>query len=103
MLTARDSRPKFLDTLGRLCIQGREVSTYLFQVPSDEEQAREIRTILRGIIAECERTPHKELPRIAEHLLVVSNELPSIASADELVSGFDRMVKLWEASRSGLF
>lgn len=103
MLTARDSRPQYLDTLGRLCVQGREVSSYLFQVPSDEEQAHEIRVILRGVIAECERTSHNELPRIAAQMLDVSNELPSIAAADGLMSGFDRMVRLWEASRSGLF
>lgn len=99
MLKARDSRPQYLDTLGRLCVQGREVSSYLFQVPSDEEQAHEIRAILRGIIAMCERSSHDELPRIAAHLLDVSNELPSIAAADGLVAGFDRMVRLWEASR----
>lgn len=103
MLAARDSRPQYLDTLGRLCVQGQEVSSYLFQVPSDEEQAHEIRAILRGVIAECERTSHDELPRIATQMLDVSNELPSIAAADGLVSGFDRMVRLWEASRSGLF
>ena len=71
MLAARDSRPQHLDTLGRLCIQGREVSSYLFQVPSDEEQTHEIRAILRGVIAECERTSHSELPRIA---VVVGND-----------------------------
>lgn len=103
MLTARDSRPQYLDTLGRLCIQGQEVSSYLFQVPSDEEQTHEIRAILRGVIAECEHTSHSELPRIAAYLLDVSSELPSIAAADGLVAGFDRILKLWEASRSGLF
>ena len=103
MLIARDSRPQHLDALGRLCIRGGEVSSYLFQVPSDDEQAQEIRRILRDIIGECEPTSHAELPRIAESMLDVSDQLPSIAAADDLVSGFDRMLKLWEASRSGLF
>ncbi len=103
MLITRGSRPHHLDTLGRLCIRGGEAATYLFQVPSDEEQAVEIRRILRDIIDQCKKTSHNELPRVAESSLDAVDRLPSIAAADELVSAFDRMVKLWEATRSGLF
>jgi hypothetical protein len=103
MLMARDSRPQHVDTLGRLCIEGSEVSSFLFQLPSDDEQAVRIREILTEVIVESRKTSHNELPKIATQLLEAATGTMSIAVADELVSGFDRMLRLWELSRSGLF
>jgi len=46
---------------------------------------------------------HRELPRIAQELKAALDQPPSPAQAELLQDGFDRMVKLWQAARSGLF
>jgi hypothetical protein len=46
---------------------------------------------------------HRELPRIAGELLDKLAEPPSIPAAEMVQAGFDRMWRLWQAARSGLF
>lgn len=97
-------RPKVLDEIGKLCQAGKDVATYLHQQPADEAQRVRMREILDGIIEEAPTTQHRELKRIAEELKQQALEgPPSIAQAELLQDGFDRMVKLWQAARSGLF
>ncbi len=103
MLLKRESRPRHLDALGQLCIEGSEAANYLFQVPSDEEQAEQLRGVLQKIVHASEQSGRTEMPKVAAQLMELSEQLPSIAAADGLVSGFDRLLRLWEASRSGLF
>ena len=97
-----NTRPPHLDKLGKLCVEGQEVATYLFQVPDDESQWQRIRQIVDGILQETSRSPRKELPRIAEELREALDGPPSMMVAEQLQSGFDRLVKLWKAARSGL-
>lgn len=93
-----------MDEIGKLCHAGKDVAAYLYQQPTDDGQYRRMQEILDAIIQEAPKTPHRELKRIAEELKAQALQgPPSIAQAELLQDGFDRMVKLWQAARSGLF
>ena len=47
-----NTKPHHLDKLGKLCVEGQEVATYLFQVPDDQSQWQRIREIVDGILKE---------------------------------------------------
>ena len=81
----KNTRPLHLDKLGILCLQGQDVATYLFQVPDDETQWTKMRVIVDEILKEALDGSH------------------DMTAADQLQSGFDRLVKLWKSARSGIF
>lgn len=98
----KNSAPRVMDPLGRLLFQGQEVASYLFQVPDDTSEWQRLSAIVEQIIRELQSSPRVELPQIANEMQLLLTEQPSIAVADQLVAGFDRMVKLWKSARSGL-
>ncbi len=98
-----DKRPPVLDKVGKLCLEGKDVAAYLYQVPDDEGQRARLRAILDGILNESAVKKRKQLPSIAQGLKEVLSEPPTPVGAAKLQDGFDRMVKLWQAARSGLF
>ena len=100
---SKPKRPSFVDKVGKLCYEGKDVAAYLYQVPADEDQRQRMRTILDAILGHLEKTKRRELPGIARDLKEVLAGPPTIMAAEQLQDGFDRMVKLWEAARSGLF
>jgi len=97
------SRPVHLDRLGRLCFEGQEIATYLFQVPDDEAQWERARGVVEAILQETRGSQRRELPRLAAQLREALDGSHDMAAADQLQSGFDRIVKLWKAARSGIF
>ncbi len=99
----KNSRPVHLDKLGMLCHQGQDVATYLFQVPDDESQWQKMQTIVEGILYETRGSQRRELPRLAGELQEAMAGSHDMMAADQLQSGFDRLVKLWKAARSGIF
>jgi len=99
----KDRGPLHLDKLGKLCYEGQEVATYLFQVPDDESQWQRLRGIVEAILKETERSQRRELPRIAQEMREALDGPHSVMAADQLQSGFDRLVKLWKSARSGIF
>ncbi len=92
-----------VDALGKLLFEGKDVTDYLFQVPDDESQRERLRGILTEVIAEARAGGHHELPRIAAEVKAVLDEAPSAPGAGMLQAGFDRLLRLWQAARSGLF
>ena len=42
------------------------------------------------------------MPRICEELKTAAKATPSPQQVDVLVTGFDRLVNLWQAAKSGL-
>ena len=96
-------RPSFVDRIGKLCFAGKDVATYLHQVPDDEGQRQKLREILDTILKESVQSKRRELPRIAQEMREALNQPPSLAAAELLMDGFDRLVKLWQSARSGLF
>jgi len=91
-----------MDPLGRLLFDGQELSSYLFQVPDDHAQWARLSEIVDQVISEVVGSGRRELPAIAVELKGLLALPPSVAVADQLVAGFDRMVKLWKSARSGL-
>ena len=92
-----------MDEVGKLLTAGKDIATYLFQVPDDESQRERLRAILASIETETKGGNHRELPRIASEVAATLSEPPSIPAAEMVQAGFDRMWRLWESARSGLF
>jgi hypothetical protein len=97
-------RPSFplVDRLGELCISGRDSAAYLWQVPMDENVRGEIGRKLVEIRRECEGQGRREMTRIVDDLETAMAATPSPQQVEILQDGFDRLVKLWQAAKSGL-
>lgn len=91
-----------MDPLGELCIQGVELAGYLHQVPDDREQWARLRAIVDAVVKEAAATKHQELPKVAEELRQTLAQPPSRAAVELLQAGFDRLLKLWKAAKSGI-
>lgn len=91
-----------LDTLGKLCNDGKQLADYLWQVPKDEAARERLVAILDQIAAEGSKQGRKEMPRICAELKTAAKASPSPQQVDLLVNGFDRLVNLWQAAKSGL-
>jgi hypothetical protein len=100
--TSRRPQPPLMDTLGQLCTEGKELADYLWQVPKDEAARQKILGLLDQIAAESTRQGRREMPRICEELKTAAKASPSPQQVDALVTGFDRLVGLWQAAKSGL-
>src|SRR2546427_12047453 len=96
----RRSQPPLLDGLGKLCTEGKQLADYLWQVPKDEAARQKIVAILDQIAAEGTKQGRKEMPRICDELKTAAKASPSPQQVDVLVSGFDRLVSLWQAAKS---
>ncbi len=89
--------------LGTLCLEGRDVASYLFQVPTDQKQWARLRQIVDRIIEAASKLGMRELPAIGKEMQQVLTGPPSIMAADQLTAGFDRIIKLLGSAQSGLF
>src|SRR5213593_2451940 len=98
----RRSQPPLPVGLGKLCTDGKQLADYLWQVPTDEAPAHESAVILDQIAAEATKQGRKEMPRICDELRTAAKASPRPQQVDVLVSGFDRLVSLWQAAKSGL-
>jgi hypothetical protein len=97
----RRSTP-ILDGLGTLCNEGKQLADYLWQVPKDVAARDRIVTILDQIAAAAAKQGRQEMPRICADLKTAAKASPSPQQVDALVSGFDRLMSLWQAAKSGL-
>ena len=98
----RRPQPRVLDALGKLCTEGKQLADYLWQVPKDEPARQQILALLEQIAAEGAKQGRHEMPKICEELKTAARASPSPQQVDVLVSGFDRLVNLWQAAKSGL-
>ena len=98
----RRSHPPLMDALGKLCTEGKQLADYLWQVPKDEPARLKIVDILEQIAAESTKQGRREMPKICEELKTAAKASPSPQQVDLLVNGFDRLVSLWQAAKSGL-
>jgi len=98
----RRPQPPLMDALGKLCVEGKQLADYLWQVPKDEAARQKIIAILDQIAAEGAKQGRKEMPRICEELKTAAKASASPQQVDLLVSGFDRLMNLWQAAKSGL-
>ncbi len=91
-----------MDALGKLCADGKASAEYLWQVPDDSQVRLKIVGILEQIGVEAQKQNRKEMGRIVEELGTAAKASPSPQQVDRLVDGFDRLMKLWQAAKSGL-
>jgi hypothetical protein len=92
-----------MDRLGELCTAGRDSATYLWQVPDDESVRRKIAQILAEIKMEAAKGGRREMGRVVEELETAVAASPSPQQVEILQDGFDRLIRLWAAAKSGLF
>lgn len=95
-------QPPVMDALGKLCTEGKELADFLWQVPDDTAARQKILGIIEQIAAESAKQGRREMPRICEELKTAAKASPSPQQVDLLVNGFDRLVGLWQAAKSGL-
>ena len=95
--------PPLMDRLGELCKAGRDSATYLWQVPDDEAVRRKIADILAEIKVEAAKSGRQEMGRLVVELETALGVSPSPQQVELLQDGFDRMIRLWAAAKSGLF
>lgn len=98
----RPSRQPLLDSLGKLCADGKQAAEYLWQVPKDAAVRQQILDILNQIGTESTKQGRKEMPKLVEELKIAAQATPSPQQVELLVDGFDRLFKLWQAAKSGL-
>ena len=98
----RRSQPPLMDALGKLCTEGKELAGYLWQVPNDAGARQTILGIIDQIAAESTKQGRREMPKICDELRTAAKATPSPQQVDMLVSGFDRLVNLWQAAKSGM-
>lgn len=91
-----------LDHLGQLIQRGREAAEYLWQVPDDTAARAKVAALLLEIRAEGEAQGKREMPAICDTLGPAVNAAPTPQSVEILQDGFERLHKLWLATRSGL-
>lgn len=101
--STNEQRPQFLDSLGKLCKQGKDISNYLFQVPDDEGEREKLGRILDEILADDTVASRNEFPKLCNDLKEVLEQEASPKNAEMLQAGFDRMTRLWQAARSGMY
>jgi hypothetical protein len=99
---ARRSHPPLQDALGKMCTEGKQLAEYLWQVPDDATVREQLLALLAGIAAESAKQGRREMPRICEELVIAAKATPSPQQVDLLVNGFDRLIQLWQAAKSGL-
>jgi hypothetical protein len=92
-----------MDRLGELCRDGKETAEYLWQVPHDDEARRRIAGMLAEIKAEAAKQNRREMGRIVAELETAAQASSSPQQVEILQDGFERLVRLWAAAKSGLF
>ncbi|HEX6434454.1 MAG TPA: hypothetical protein VFZ87_09425 [Gemmatimonadales bacterium] len=95
--------PPLMDRLGELCTAGRDSATYLWQVPDDESVRQKIAGIVVEIKKEAAKANRREMGRVAADLESALAVSPSPQQVEVLQDGFDRLLRLWAAAKSGLF
>jgi hypothetical protein len=95
--------PPLMDRLGELCRAGSDSATYLWQVPDDESVRRKIAVILAEIKVEAAKGGRQEMGRLVGELETAAAASPSPQQVEILQDGFDRLIRLWAAAKSGLF
>jgi uncharacterized protein (DUF2236 family) len=85
-----------------LCSDGLDIARYLFQVPDDEGERQRARDILKSILDEPSVKARHEFPKVAEEMQQALKGGATPMAAELLQEGFERMMRLSQAAKSGL-
>jgi hypothetical protein len=92
-----------MDRLGELCVSGRDSAAYLWQVPDDEAVRQKLVQTLAEIKIEAVKSGRREMLRLVEEMDTAAKASPSPQQVEILQDGFDRMMRLWQSAKSGIF
>ena len=92
-----------MDRLGELCISGRDSAAYLWQVPNDEPMRQKVVAVLAEIKVEALKSGRREMNRLVEEMQTAAAASPSPQQVEILQDGFDRLMRLWQSAKSGIF
>ena len=92
-----------MDRLGELCTAGRDAAAYLWQVPDDEAMRARIVTLLAEIQVEGLKSGRREMTRLVDEMQTAAAASPSPQQVEILQDGFERLTRLWQAAKSGIF
>jgi hypothetical protein len=101
-LPRRRSTQPLLDDMGRLIVEGKDATAFLWQVPTDEGTRTRLREVLEQVRDRSTKQGRREMPQLCDELLVALRAQPTPQQVDILQDGFDRLFKLWWAAKSGL-
>lgn len=99
----KDNDREVIDAIGKLCYEGRDIAAYLYQVPDDAAQQDRAKQILDTLLTDKTIAKRTEFPQVVSDMREALEEQPSAMAAEVLQAGFDRLIKLWQAARSGIF
>jgi hypothetical protein len=91
-----------LDDMGRLIVEGKDATAFLWQVPDDQTTRVRLREVLEQVRERSAKQGRREMPKLCDELLVALRAQPTPQQVDILQDGFDRLYKLWAAAKSGL-
>ncbi|MEE8192839.1 MAG: hypothetical protein V3T74_08850 [Gemmatimonadales bacterium] len=97
----RKSEP-LLDATGQAVLEGKDATSFLWQVPEDEGTRLRIIELLEQIKRDSAAKGRREMPKICQEMLTAARAEPSPQSVDILQNGFERLYRLWSAAKSGL-
>jgi hypothetical protein len=92
-----------MDRLGELCIAGQDATAYLWQVPGDEAMRARIVEVLTEIRAEGLKSGRREMTRLVDEMQAAAAASPSPQQVEILQDGFERLTRLWQSAKSGIF
>jgi hypothetical protein len=92
-----------MDRLGEMCTAGRDATAYLWQVPADEAMRARVVALLAEIRTEALKSGRREMTRLVEEMQTAAAASPSPQQVEILQDGFDRLMRLWQAAKSGIF
>jgi len=95
--------PPLMDRLGELCQAGRDGAAYLWQVPGDAAALARIAEILTEIRGEGVKSGRREMTRLVDEMQAAAGASPSPQHVEILQDGFERLTRLWQSAKSGIF
>jgi hypothetical protein len=98
----RQTRQPLLDDMGRLIVEGKDATAFLWQVPDDQATRTRLHELLELVRERSAQQGRREMPKLCEELLAALGAQPTPQQVDILQDGFDRLYKLWAAAKSGL-
>ncbi|HSC58766.1 MAG TPA: hypothetical protein VLC11_04335 [Gemmatimonadales bacterium] len=91
-----------LDTLGQSIQNGKELASYLWQVPGDADAHRRIEALVATIRKESAAQGRREMGRVCDEIERAAGASPTPQQVELLQDGFERLYKLWLAAKSGI-
>lgn len=95
-------RAPLLDALGKAIQDGKELTSYLWQVPDDQSARQQVTALAGTIRKEAAAQGRREMGRVCDEIERAAAATPGPQQVELLQEGFERLFKLWQAAKSGI-